>query len=91
MIYLDYNATTPVDPAVAEAMIPWITRHHGNPSGVWSYGESSSSNGAFIPWNHTEADGSPAVDYWVNLPFSSGFPITTRSCASTHQGLTPLR
>ena len=32
MIYLDYNASTPVDPAVAEAMRPYIEDHFGNPS-----------------------------------------------------------
>jgi len=31
-IYLDYNATTPVDPRVAEAMIPFLREHYGNPS-----------------------------------------------------------
>ncbi len=31
-IYLDYSATTPVDPRVAEAMIPWLTEHFGNPA-----------------------------------------------------------
>ncbi|MFN3984245.1 MAG: IscS subfamily cysteine desulfurase [Rhodocyclaceae bacterium] len=31
-IYLDYSATTPVDPRVAEAMIPWLTAHFGNPA-----------------------------------------------------------
>ena len=29
-IYLDYSATTPVDPRVAQAMIPWLTEHFGN-------------------------------------------------------------
>ena len=29
-IYLDYAATTPVDPRVADAMIPWIREHFGN-------------------------------------------------------------
>ena len=31
-IYLDFNATTPVDPRVAEAMIPFLREHFGNPS-----------------------------------------------------------
>jgi cysteine desulfurase len=31
-IYLDYAATTPVDPRVAEKMIPWLTEQFGNPA-----------------------------------------------------------
>ena len=31
-IYLDYNATTPVDPRVAEAMLPFLSGCYGNPS-----------------------------------------------------------
>jgi len=31
-IYFDYSATTPVDPRVAEKMIPWLTEHYGNPA-----------------------------------------------------------
>lgn len=31
-IYLDYSATTPIDPRVAEKMIPWLTEHFGNPA-----------------------------------------------------------
>jgi len=36
-IYLDYNASTPIDPAVAAAMLPFVKEHHGNPSsGHWA-------------------------------------------------------
>ena len=31
-IYLDYSATTPVDPRVAEKMIPFLCEHFGNPA-----------------------------------------------------------
>ncbi|WP_030198568.1 cysteine desulfurase family protein [Streptomyces sp. NRRL S-87] len=36
-VYLDYNATTPVDPRVAEAMAPHLTRFFGNPSSSHPY------------------------------------------------------
>ncbi|MBL8823156.1 MAG: cysteine desulfurase [Planctomycetia bacterium] len=38
-IYLDYNATTPIDPAVKSAMLPWLQNHFGNPSSVHVYGK----------------------------------------------------
>lgn len=31
-IYLDYNATTPLDPAARAAMLPFLDEHFGNPS-----------------------------------------------------------
>ncbi len=37
-IYLDYNATTPVDPKVADAMLPYLESHFGNPSSTHHYG-----------------------------------------------------
>jgi cysteine desulfurase len=37
-IYLDYNATTPVDPVVTEAMLPFLTGGFGNPSSDHHYG-----------------------------------------------------
>ncbi|MCL5061461.1 MAG: cysteine desulfurase [Candidatus Thermoplasmatota archaeon] len=38
-IYLDYNATTPVDPRVLEAMLPYLAVHYGNPSSDHAYGQ----------------------------------------------------
>ncbi len=40
-IYLDYNATTPVDPAVVEAMLPYLAVHFGNPSSTHAYGRAA--------------------------------------------------
>lgn len=38
-IYLDYNATTPIDPAVLEAMLPFLREYFGNPSSSHVYGK----------------------------------------------------
>jgi len=35
-IYLDTNATTPLDPAVLEGMEPFLRQHYANPSGIYS-------------------------------------------------------
>lgn len=40
-IYCDYNATTPVDPRVVEAMLPWLAEHHGNPSSAHAFGRAA--------------------------------------------------
>jgi cysteine desulfurase NifS len=37
-IYLDYNATTPIDPEVIEVMRPYLYEHFGNPSSSHWYG-----------------------------------------------------
>jgi cysteine desulfurase len=38
-IYLDYNATTPVDPAVLDAMLPYLRDAYGNPSSTHALGK----------------------------------------------------
>ena len=40
-VYLDYNATTPVDPAVVESMLPYLREHYGNPSSTHSLGKKA--------------------------------------------------
>ncbi len=44
-VYLDYNATTPVDPRVVDAMVPFFTEHYGN----------ASSKGHAFGWAAAEA------------------------------------
>jgi cysteine desulfurase len=41
LIYLDYNATTPIDPRALESMIPYMREHYGNPSSIHSYGSKA--------------------------------------------------
>ncbi|HEX4697700.1 MAG TPA: cysteine desulfurase family protein [Candidatus Udaeobacter sp.] len=41
MIYLDYNATTPLCDAAREAMMPYLERHFGNPSSVHAAGREA--------------------------------------------------
>ena len=40
-VYLDYSATTPTDPEVLAAMMPYFTEVFGNPSSVYSFAAKS--------------------------------------------------
>lgn len=40
-VYLDHSATTPLDPRVVEAMLPYLTGKFGNPSSVHSFGQEA--------------------------------------------------
>ncbi len=39
--YLDHNATTPLDPAVLAAMLPWLESRFGNASSRHEYGRQA--------------------------------------------------
>ena len=39
LIYLDNNATTQIDPAVVEEMLPFLTESYGNPSSGYRFGQ----------------------------------------------------
>lgn len=41
MIYLDHNATTPIDPRVLEAMLPFLSERWGNPSSPYRFGNEA--------------------------------------------------
>jgi cysteine desulfurase len=40
-VYLDHNATTPIDPEVLGAMLPWLSDQFGNPSSRHEYGRAA--------------------------------------------------
>jgi cysteine desulfurase len=40
ILYLDYNGTTPVDPVVLEAMMPFLQEHFGNPGSTHALGDA---------------------------------------------------
>lgn len=43
MIYLDHNATTPIDDRVLEAMLPYLATFYGNPSSLYRHGRMARS------------------------------------------------
>jgi cysteine desulfurase len=43
LLYLDHNATTPIDPLVREAMLPWLENDFGNPSSIYSLGRRAAA------------------------------------------------
>lgn len=43
LLYLDHNATTPIDPEVRAAMLPWLENEFGNPSSAYSLGRRASA------------------------------------------------
>ncbi len=43
MIYFDHNATTPIDPRVVDAMLPYLTHLYGNPSSLYRLGRIARS------------------------------------------------
>ncbi len=68
MIYFDHNATTAVDPQVADAMLPFLREHFGNASSVHAAGQRT---------RHSIDDARESVAAWLGCPpkdllFTSG-------------------
>ena len=43
LLYLDHNATTPIDPEVRDAMLPWLGGDFGNPSSLYALGRRAAA------------------------------------------------
>ncbi len=43
LLYLDHNATTPIDPQVRTAMLPWLENEFGNPSSIYGLGQRAAA------------------------------------------------
>ena len=43
LLYLDHNATTPIDPEVRAAMLPWLENEFGNPSSIYGLGRRAAA------------------------------------------------
>jgi cysteine desulfurase len=43
LLYLDHNATTPIDPQVLDAMLPWLKNDFGNPSSIYTLGRRAAA------------------------------------------------
>jgi cysteine desulfurase len=64
-LYLDHAATTPVKPAVMDAMSPYFTEHFGNPSPI--YGIARESKKA-IGIARAQAATTPDAQEWKKRP-----------------------
>jgi hypothetical protein len=69
-IYFDYNATTPLDPAVREAMLPFLEEIWGNPSSVHHLGRKARAR-----WM---MPGTGRPGFWGPNPVKSFLPAAER-------------
>lgn len=87
-IYLDYNATTPIDPRVAEAMLPFIHEHFGNPSSAHVYGVTArkaveKARGQIAAMLHAESE---QIIFTSGGSESNNYAIKGAAWARRHRG-----
>lgn len=67
-VYCDYNATTPLEPAVLEAMMPWLSQQFGNASSRHEYGRA-----ARRAIDEARSQVAKAIGaHWTEVVFTSG-------------------
>ena len=95
-IYLDHNATTPVRPEVADAMIGVLRAEFGNPSSVYEEGAAAERQSCPYFFNNPAtsacwlARGGARSTVWAQIPCLHRSPkrAVRRDC---HQGVRSLR
>lgn len=85
-IYLDYNATTPADPAVVDVMLPWL-RRPSNPSSAHRAGRAAAAALEVARGQVAQATGTPAS----SITFTSGATESINTALRTAVGAVPRR
>jgi cysteine desulfurase len=84
-IYLDYNATTPIDPEVVSAMEPYLRERFGNPSSINSFGREAKNAVEEARDRIAELIGAQAVE----ILFTSGGTESNHTVITTLARLHP--
>ena len=86
-VYLDYNATTPVDPRVLEKMLPFFTEHFGNPSSAGhSYGWAAAAAVDTARVQIAEALGARPSNITFTSGASEGISTVVKGVARAYSG-----
>ena len=88
-VYADNAATTPVSKKVVEAMLPYMTEHYGNPSSLYSVGQTAARAVDKARAQVAEALGADAKEIFFTSGGSEAdnWAIKGAFCLSLHQGL----
>jgi cysteine desulfurase len=90
-IYLDYNATTPVDARVAEAALPYLTTHFGNPSSGHAYAEQPRRALAEARQQLADLIGGQPAEIVFTAGGSEADNLAIRGTALAHEGAAPAQ
>ncbi len=86
-VYLDYNATTPVDPRVLEKMLPFFSDYYGNPSSEGhSYGWAASAAVEAARRQVAEALGARPANVTFTSGASEGINTAIKGIARAYAG-----